>query len=97
MNRIVPLLGLIASFIACIEGFGQSAGKVSFSPADQVVSPQERQALLALYEATDGNHWKDHTGWLGPAGTECVWYGVSCDHRGTGRRRYMPSSLLRIT
>jgi hypothetical protein len=44
----------------------------------QGVSSQERQALIALYEATDGSHWKNHEGWLGPAGTECSWRGVEC-------------------
>jgi hypothetical protein len=34
--------------------------------------------LLALYRATDGEHWKNHEGWLGPVGTECDWYGVEC-------------------
>jgi hypothetical protein len=43
------------------------------------VSPQERQVLIALYEATDGDHWKNHERWLGPAGTECGWHGVECE------------------
>jgi hypothetical protein len=42
------------------------------------VSDQERQALIALYEATDGDHWTHHVGWLGPPGTECEWHGVEC-------------------
>jgi hypothetical protein len=43
------------------------------------VSPEERRALVALYQSTDGNHWKNHDGWLGPLGTECTWYGISCN------------------
>jgi hypothetical protein len=43
-----------------------------------VIPPEERQALEALYNATDGDHWKHHVGWLGPVGTECNWHGVSC-------------------
>ncbi len=45
----------------------------------------ERQALVALYNATDGDNWFNAedpgqpTGWLGPAGTECTWAGVFCD------------------
>jgi hypothetical protein len=23
-------------------------------------------------------HWKDKTGWLGPVGSECSWYGIRC-------------------
>lgn len=42
------------------------------------VSDQERQALIALYKATDGDHWTHRMGWLGPPGTECKWHGVEC-------------------
>jgi hypothetical protein len=45
------------------------------------VSTEERQALIALYEATNGARWKHRVGWLGPAGTECSWHGVRCDIR----------------
>jgi Leucine Rich Repeat (LRR) protein len=40
----------------------------------------EREALIALYNATSGPQWTKKSGWLGPSGTECEWYGVSCDH-----------------
>ena len=39
---------------------------------------KEREALIALYESTDGDNWKKNDGWLGPIGTECGWYGISC-------------------
>src|SRR5579871_5410107 len=42
-------------------------------------TPKERKILAALYESTDGPHWKNNDGWLGPAGTECNWHGVQCD------------------
>jgi hypothetical protein len=38
----------------------------------------ERQALFELYHATDGDNWHNNEGWLGPAGTECDWFGVRC-------------------
>jgi hypothetical protein len=38
----------------------------------------EREALIALYNALDGENWERNTGWLGDAGTECDWYGVTC-------------------
>jgi len=43
------------------------------------VSPSQRDALLDLYQATNGDSWSDRTGWLGAPGTECQWIGVSCD------------------
>jgi Leucine-rich repeat (LRR) protein len=43
------------------------------------IPQQERDALIALYNSTNGPSWTDATGWLGPVGTECSWYGVTCD------------------
>jgi hypothetical protein len=43
------------------------------------VSSEEREALVALYDATDGRRWKHKVGWLGPPGTECAWHGVGCE------------------
>lgn len=43
------------------------------------IPPEEREALVALYESTDGDNWKNNTGWLLNEGTECLWKGVKCD------------------
>jgi hypothetical protein len=37
----------------------------------------ERDALVALYNSTDGANWTDNTGWMGAAGTECLSFGVT--------------------
>jgi len=37
----------------------------------------ERAALIALYNATGGEKWKVKDNWLGPAGTEGTWSGVT--------------------
>ncbi len=37
----------------------------------------EKQALVALYNSTDGDNWTDNSGWLTDA-DPCTWYGVSC-------------------
>ncbi|MBN2384031.1 hypothetical protein JXQ70_14240 [bacterium] len=39
-----------------------------------------RDMLTALYDATNGPTWIDHTNWLNASGSECTWYGVSCDN-----------------
>jgi Leucine Rich Repeat (LRR) protein len=49
----------------------------------KAIPQEEREALEALYEATDGEHWMHRVGWLGPPGTECGWHGVGC---GSGRK-----------
>ncbi|HSP14615.1 MAG TPA: hypothetical protein VLV78_07680 [Thermoanaerobaculia bacterium] len=43
------------------------------------VPPVQRDALIALYNSTNGASWSNHTGWLGDPGTECTWRGVVCD------------------
>ena len=51
----------------------------------------EREALIAFYNATDGDNWivyaslleeaEAYAAWNGPAGTECDWFGVGCTLR----------------
>ncbi len=38
---------------------------------------EECQALVTLYESTNGDSWADHSGWL-VAASPCSWYGVIC-------------------
>src|SRR5450759_1987632 len=42
------------------------------------ISSIECQALVALYNSTNGASWTNHSGWLA-TGTPCSWYGVTCD------------------
>jgi Leucine-rich repeat (LRR) protein len=49
---------------------------ISFAHAQ--IPTTERDALIALYNATNGAGWTDSTDWLGAVGTECTWYGVTC-------------------
>ncbi len=52
------------------------------------ISSQERSALIALYDSTDGDNWTNNSGWKTPpldvdgfamSGTENTWYGITCD------------------
>ena len=43
----------------------------------QEISVEECQALVALYESTDGDSWQDNLGWLADE-TPCDWIGVTC-------------------
>src|SRR5687768_15030723 len=43
------------------------------------VPASQRDALIAIYNASDGPSWTGRGGWLGAAGTECSWYGVVCN------------------
>jgi Leucine-rich repeat (LRR) protein len=43
----------------------------------------EREALVALYDSTNGVSWNNRNNWLENPGTECTWFGVSCNPSGT--------------
>ena len=68
------------------------ASSASFSAATQVlqsftVSPavqtgipaSERAVLVSLYNSTNGASWTNNAGWMGAVGTECTWFGITCD------------------
>jgi len=62
---------------------------VSYSQIPQI----ERDALVALYNSTDGASWTTKTGWLGAVGTECNWYGVTCSSGSVSRISLYNNSL----
>lgn len=78
MNKLALILGLISIQVFYYQCAAQTSDKTSLSAPSERVSVEERQALIAIYEATGGDHWKNHTGWMGAPGTECNWYGVEC-------------------
>ena len=65
-----------------------------------VIPAIERNALVALYNSTDGDNWTDNSGWKDPPldadgfampGTENTWYGITCD---AGNTHVIGFSLL---
>ncbi|HUJ15019.1 MAG TPA: hypothetical protein VL284_14630, partial [Thermoanaerobaculia bacterium] len=50
--------------------------------AHAAIPDAQRQALIDFYNATHGSSWTNSTGWNGAAGTECTWFGVTCDGSG---------------
>jgi hypothetical protein len=55
-----------------------AAGFFGAGTAVAQIPQVERDALMALYNATDGDNWTVNTNWLGEVGTECTWHGVTC-------------------
>ena len=47
--------------------------------ASAQVPQGDRDALIAIYNATGGTGWTNDTGWLGAPGTECTWANVFCE------------------
>ncbi len=66
--------------------FSLSFFSIGTTSAIGAISPAQRRALIAIYEATNGDYWTDNSGWKTPPldtdgfalpGTEGSWYGVS--------------------
>lgn len=58
------------------------------------VTTTERSALLDLFNSTNGTLWENSTNWQGDAGTECTWYGVSCDENENVTALYLVENNL---
>ncbi len=43
------------------------------------IPSSERAVLVTLYDTTNGASWERNGGWKDAPGTECSWYGVTCD------------------
>ena len=56
----------------------QAQGPATFDCAAVTEIPQsECEALVALYDSTDGTNWYTNAGWV-QSDTPCRWYGVTC-------------------
>ncbi|MBS0569710.1 MAG: hypothetical protein JSS28_03820, partial [Proteobacteria bacterium] len=69
IRSLLASIGLLCSGMAAVHA---------------AIPASERQVLLNLYAYTDGIDWDPQYqgGWNGPAGTECTWYGITCDAQG---------------
>jgi len=67
---------------------------ISLAGASYAQIPQiERDALIALYNSTDGDNWTNNAGWMGAAGTECFWVGVTCTNESVSRIYFFGNGL----
>jgi len=84
---IIPLITLTAlRLIGPLEITAQEQAYCPVPPATAFcsktseISPNECNALAALYEETGGNGWVDNAGWLKHA-NPCDWLGVTCSDK----------------
>ena len=71
-------LGVLWIFLGAIRSVSAQAGAYDCNAASMNVGDCE--ALVALYESTDGENWNENTNWLGdsPCNAADTWFGVSC-------------------
>jgi hypothetical protein len=77
VSRCLSVLGIFAFWVALIC--------VGTQDAQAAIPSSERAVLLNLYAYTYGVGWDQQyqRGWNGPPGTECTWYGITCDAAGS--------------
>jgi Leucine-rich repeat (LRR) protein len=91
-NRILFCIGLVVVALLAVAGF-LSVVTAAAPESDDVLQeasvPEafcdnvteiptiECEALVALYNSTDGSNWANNTGWL-TTDTPCNWFGVTC-------------------
>ncbi|WP_299313033.1 hypothetical protein [uncultured Aquimarina sp.] len=73
------LLFITVALLAAMNSFAQ-------------VSPEERHALVALYNATDGDNWKNNTNWLSDEPVS-DWYGVTVSNNTVTRLMIFSNNL----
>ena len=66
---------------------------VTATPTAQTNAPDERAALVALYEATDGANWRRSDNWLSDAPL-ATWFGVTTDDSGRVITLRLPNNGL---
>jgi hypothetical protein len=71
-------LGALMTALVTARAVGAAAGEYDCTTASMNVGDCE--ALVALYENTDGDNWNDNSNWLGdsPCNEANGWFGVSC-------------------
>ena len=78
MNKTSWFLSVL---VACLFGVIGQAGeaKAQFTDCSSVseIPQSECQALVDLYDSTNGANWTTKTGWKQTT-TPCTWYGVTC-------------------
>ena len=81
------------AFQRWLEGIGDKQGVVNCKDSDPDPINPDRAVLVALYEATNGDHWTNNTNWLSdrPLGE---WHGVTTDANGRVTRLGLSSNQL---
>jgi hypothetical protein len=67
-KKVFIMIGLVMLLLMLMQGMAKA----------QILDTQ-RQALIDLYNNTGGDTWVNSNGWIGDPGTECDWYGVTCN------------------
>lgn len=76
MNSKTILGRLVTRVVAAIN---VAVFAIIASGSHATIPQAERNVLLALFSQTAGASWVNSTGWNGAVGSECSWFGVTCN------------------
>ncbi len=85
LEQTITLLKLSGFMITDLKNNVQTPRIDLLVAVDDAISSYlsaQREVLIELYNNTDGTNWTNKANWLGPEGTECTWFGVTCDSQG---------------
>ena len=78
---LIFLCSLTAMSLFLLACGQENADEIQTRAEPQTTSESDREALVALYHATDGTNWRRNSNWLTDAPLE-DWHGVSTDEDG---------------
>ncbi len=78
MKRLVSISLAISMVVGLLSGSVANAQEIVRLPIVRT-HPDERAALVALYENTDGDDWDINDNWRSDSVQHCEWYGIKCD------------------
>ena len=83
----------LADFLQFVNVFGQTVPESVEPPPTADSVEGDRAALVALYNATDGNNWTDNTNWLSDRPLN-QWHGVGTNEQGRVAWLDLPENQL---
>ena len=71
-------LSSVLALMGCLDAADNIVDPLDNTSEITEIPAIEHQALVALYESTNGAGWTNNAGWL-ETNTPCSWYGVHCE------------------
>lgn len=82
MDRCCALAAAAAVFVVCASAASCNTSDEPIAAHQGNVYRAQEDALRELYDATNGNHWKNSSNWCSSGAGYCNWFGVGCGGAG---------------
>lgn len=78
IRYLIPISSKVMIYRLCLPVVSVFA--ICCSLVSAAIPATEREALIAIYNATGGSAWSRKDNWLGPPGSEAAWFGVKVEN-----------------